>query len=76
MVQTKKPHVSRNLSWCWMTKKVVPVEKRLHAIRYLRPTCRKTDLMVDYKKKKKLKKKVLELYESYTTIIFFYLKWY
>jgi hypothetical protein len=32
--------------------------------------------MVDYKKKKKLKKKVLELYESYTTIIFFYLKWY
>jgi len=31
MVQTKKPHVSRNLPWCWMIKEVVPVVKRLHA---------------------------------------------
>jgi hypothetical protein len=35
MVQTKQPHVSRNLTWCWMIKEVIPVVKRLHAFFYL-----------------------------------------
>jgi membrane glycosyltransferase len=102
MVQTKKPHVSRNLPWCWMIKEVVPVVKRdyMHfflsvfflvmflaqisynfctilttflrlTIRYLSPTYKKIDSMVDHKKIKKIKKKIKKNKKNSQ---FFYLK--